>query len=69
MLQPIPAECSGDIFLALDHRGRDRFKQVRHEQVARVLREQRAIRCVRTALAATLGASVLTGIVTLLLMT
>ena len=69
MLQPIQAECSGDMFQALDHLGRERFRQLRQEQVARVLREQRAIRCVRTALAVTLSASALTGIATLLLMT
>ncbi len=55
---------SQDYFLALEHRD----KHQRHAQVARILREQRFIRCLRKALTAVIGALALTGVVTLLLM-
>ena len=69
MSQSINAGLSHDHLQALERQGRIRFQQLRQEQVARVLREQRVIRCVRMALTATISASALTGLATLLLMT
>lgn len=68
MPQTINAASAHDCLRALEEQGRIRFRQLRQEHVAQVLRQQRLIRCVRTALVATICASALTGVATLLLM-
>ena len=69
-MPPLRVSASAEeYFLALEFREQENARRQRTELVARVLREQRVVRCVRIALAVTIGASALTGLATLLMMT
>ena len=56
---------SFDYFEALERRSQLQASQLRREQVAQVLREQRLIRHVRGVLLAAIGISALIGVATL----
>ncbi len=68
MSHPTTTASAQEYFQILEQQGQSSFRQLRHDHVARVLREQRFFRCVRTALAITTSALALTGFAALLVM-
>ena len=68
-MSPLPINASAEgYFLALEFQEREKARRQRTDLVAKVLREQRMLRGIRAVLTATIGASALTGLATLLMM-